>query len=151
VIFQDLTPFLREDRNMRVKSKIDLWVAIIIWAGILIMAVTMATQFDQSVLGYAIGLPVIALLLWIYYGTYYELRDEYLYCRCGPFLEKIAYQKIKSVKLGRNLLSSMALSLDRIEIKQHGKGFLLGTTYISPENRDQFISDLISRCKNLDQ
>ncbi len=110
----------------------------------------MATQYDQPVVGYAIGLPVIVLLLWIYYGTYYELRDEYLYCRCGPFLEKITYPKIKSVKLSRNLLSSMALSLDRIEVKQHGKGFLLGTTYISPENREQFMSELISRCKNLD-
>jgi hypothetical protein len=65
--------------------------------------------------------------------------------------EKIAYPKIKSVKLRRNMLSSMALSLDRIEIKQHGKGFLLGTTYISPENREEFMRDLVSRCNNLQQ
>ncbi len=136
---------------MRVKSKIDLWVAVIIWVVIIVMAGAMTTQHDQPVVAYAISLPVIAILLWIYYGTYYEMRDEYLYSRCGPFSEKIAYPKIKSVKLSRNLLSSMALSLDRIEIKQHGKGFFLGTTYISPENREQFMGDLISRCKNLDQ
>jgi uncharacterized membrane protein YdbT with pleckstrin-like domain len=136
---------------MRVKSKIDLWVAIIIWVGILVTAGTMTTQYDQPLVGYIIGLPVIALLMWIYYGTYYELRDDYLYCRCGPFSEKIAYPKIKSVKLRRNMLSSMALSLDRIEIKQHGKGFLLGTTYISPENREEFMRDLVSRCNNLQQ
>lgn len=136
---------------MRINSKIDLWVAVIIWVGILVTAGTMATQYEQPVVGYAISLPVIGLLLWIYYGTYYEFRDDYLYCRCGPFSEKIAYDKIKSVKLSRNMLSSMALSLDRIEIKQHGKGFLLGTTYISPENREEFMRDLVSRCNNLQQ
>jgi len=136
---------------MRVNSKIDLWISIIIWGAILIMASTITMLRDHTIINYAINLPMIALLLWIYFGTYYELRDEYLYCKCGPFSEKIAYQKIKSVKLSRNMLSSMALSLDRIEVKQHGKGYLLGTTYISPENREQFMRELISRCKNLNQ
>jgi len=136
---------------MQVKSKIDLWVGLVIWSVIVIMAGSMTRLNDQTAISYAIGLPVIALLLWIYFGTYYELRDDYLFCRCGPFTEKIAYPKIKSVKLSQNMLSSMALSGDRIEIKQHGKGYLLGTTFISPENREQFLSELISRCNNLNQ
>lgn len=136
---------------MQVKSKIDLWVGLVIWSVIVIMAGSMTRLNDQTAISYAIGLPVIALLLWIYFGTYYELRDDYLFCRCGPFTEKIAYPKIKSVKLSQNMLSSMALSGDRIEIEQHGKGYLLGTTFISPENREQFLSELISRCNNLNQ
>jgi uncharacterized membrane protein YdbT with pleckstrin-like domain len=134
---------------MRVKSKIDFWVGILIWSVIVIMVGTMTKLNDQTAISYVIGLPLIALLLWIYFGTYYELRDEYLYCRCGPFTEKIEYLKIRSVKLSENMLSSMALSGDRIEIKQHGRGYLLGTTFISPENREQFMSELTSRCKNL--
>jgi hypothetical protein len=134
---------------MRVKSKVDLWVSIVIWSIIVIMIGILTIAGDQTAISYIIGLPVIGLLLWIYFGTYYELRDDYLYCRSGPFTEKIVYPKIKSVKLSRNMLSSMALSGDRIEIKQHGKGYILGTTYISPENREQFMSELISRCKNL--
>ncbi len=133
---------------MRVKSKVDLWVGIVIWSVIFIMVGTISRLSEQTAISFYIGLPVIVLLLWIYFGTYYELRDEYLYCRSGPFTEKITYSKIKSVKLSRNMLSSMALSGDRIEIKQHGKGYLSGTTYISPENREQFMSELISRCKN---
>ncbi len=134
---------------MRIKSKIDLWVSITIWSVLVIVVGTLIRLDDQTAISYSIGLPVTALLLWIYFGTYYELRDEYLFCRSGPFTEKIAYSKIKSLKLSRNMLSSMALSGDRIEIKQHGKGYLLGTTYISPENREQFLSELISRCENL--
>jgi hypothetical protein len=117
----------RLDGNMRVKSKIDLWIGIAIWSCIVIMAGAMIMKYDQALLSYVIGLPLIVVLLWLYFGTYYELRDGYLYCRSGPITEKIEYQKIKSVKLSRNMLSSMALSQDRIEIKQHGRGYLLGT------------------------
>ncbi len=76
---------------MQVKSKIDLWIALIIWGTIFFMAGMAITQNDQPVIGYVIRLAFIALLLWIYYGTYYELRDDYLFCRSGPFSGKILY------------------------------------------------------------
>lgn len=85
----------------------------------------------------------------MYFSSYYEFRDDYLYCRSGPFVEKIVYDKIKSVKLSQNMLSSMALSWKRIEIRQHDKGYITGTTYVSPENREMFITELINCCKNI--
>jgi uncharacterized membrane protein YobD (UPF0266 family) len=100
--------------------------------------------------GFIIAIPVTAFLLWIYFGTYYEFRNEYLYCRSGPFFEKIPYDKIKSVKLCENMLSSMALSSKRLEISQHGKGYITGTTMISPVNRDDFLSELKKRCRYLE-
>jgi hypothetical protein len=48
---------------MRVKSKIDLWVSIVIWSVIVIMVGTMIRLVDQTAISYSIGLPVIALLL----------------------------------------------------------------------------------------
>jgi len=44
----------------------------------------------------------------------------------------------------------MALSRNRIEIKQIGKGFILETTYISPENREEFLAELKSLCKHIE-
>jgi hypothetical protein len=44
----------------------------------------------------------------------------------------------------------MALSKKRIEIRQHAKGYLIGTTFISPENREEFMNELISKCKNIE-
>ena len=82
---------------------------------------------SEKVTAYAVGIPTILFIFWIYFGTYYEFRDEYLYCRSGPFLEKIAYENVKSVRLGQNMLSSMALSIDCIEIKQHDKCYITGT------------------------
>ncbi|MDD4546133.1 MAG: PH domain-containing protein [Oscillospiraceae bacterium] len=118
---------------MRAKSKIDFWFRVLIWGTVLIMLVSiMVVPQNGKTIGYAVGVPMICFVLWIYFGTYYEFRDEYLYCRSGPFVEKIVYDKIKSVKLSQNMLSSMALSTKRIEIRQHGKGYITGTTYISP-------------------
>ncbi len=137
---------------MRVKAKIDIWVSIIIWLVVLVIAGSMAIiPQNEKMLGYTVGLPMICFVLWIYFGTYYEFRDKYLYCRSGPFFERIFYEKIKSVKHSNNMMSSMALSRKRIEIRQHDKRYITGTTFISPINRDDFIKELVTRCKNMDE
>ncbi len=136
---------------MRVKSKIDFWLKIIIFGLVLIMLVSMMiVPQNEKIIGYLVGVPMICFMLWIYFGTYYEFRDEYLYCRSGPFFERIIYDEIKSVKLSQNMLSSMALSTKRIEIRQHGKGYITGTTFISPMNREEFMKELIRRCNNIE-
>ena len=136
---------------MRAKATIDFWFRVLIWGIVLLMLVSiMIVPPEEKIIGYAVGVPMICFMLWIYFGTYYEFRDQYLYCRSGPFVEKIVYEKIRSVKLSHNMLSSMALSSKRIEIRQHDKGFITGTTYISPVNREEFLMELISRCQNIE-
>lgn len=137
---------------MRAKATIDFWFRVLIWGIVLLMLVSiMIVPPEEKIIGYAVGVPMICFMLWIYFGTYYEFRDQYLYCRSGPFVEKIVYEKIRSVKISQNMLSSMALSSKRIEIRQHGKGFITGTTYISPVNREEFLMELITRCKNIEE
>lgn len=136
---------------MREKSEIDLWVRVVLWAAMLLIAAALfLLPTEERLIGYAIGIPMLIVILWICFGTYFEFKEDYLYCRCGPFYEKIRYEKIKSVKLSENMLSSMALSRRRIEILQHGKGYIAGTTYISPRNRERFMEELIARCKYLE-
>lgn len=136
---------------MHIKSAMDWWFNIIIWITIAIIVVSLIIiPQNERVIGYVIGIPMLAFIMWIYFGTYYELREDYLFCKSGPFFEKIAYKNIKSLKLSQNMLSSMALSTKRIEIRQHGKGYITGTTLISPENREEFLRELMSRCKSLE-
>ncbi len=137
---------------MRVKSEVDWWFKAIVWSTCVVVAgVLLAIPPSARAIGLAAGIPVLVFLLWIYFGTWYELRDDHLYCRSGPFSERISYEAIRSVRLSQNVLSSLALSLRRIEIKQHGKGYLMGTTFISPVNRQEFLQELARRCKNLDR
>ncbi|MBS4031481.1 MAG: PH domain-containing protein [Clostridiales bacterium] len=137
---------------MRYPSAKDLWFKIIIFPsfGILIGSVFIVPS-EFFLLTFVSVIPVVLFLAWIYFGTYYELHEDYLLCKSGPFREKIRYDNIKSLKLSRNLLASMALSSKRIEIRQHGKNYITGTTLISPENREEFLAELKSRCKNLEE
>ena len=122
-----------------------------IW--LIVAMITVGVYFippEEQWIGLGAGLFWVAFLLWIYFGTYYELLDDCLLCRSGPFFEKIRYDKIKSLRLFNSHLSSMGLSSRQIEIRQHGKGYFLGTTLISPEDREQFLEELRSRCKYLE-
>lgn len=136
---------------MRVRSKIDLCFKIIIWTVVALLIVCIfSTPLDRPDIGAILLLSLIVFLLWICYGTYYELRDEYIYCRSGPFFERIYYDKIKSLRLTRNFWASMALASKRIEIKQYNKGFFTETIFISPDSREKIFYELKKRCKNLD-
>jgi len=131
---------------MRYSSKKDLLIILIIWKVILVSVVAlMDAILQEKHLIVLIILPPIGFLLWLYYATYYEFRDTYLYVRSGPFVERIPYEKIVEIKKVRNYLSSMALSSDRILIRKKRKSFA-GLTYISPEKRDQFYEELLQRC-----
>lgn len=137
--------------NIRVKSKVDLWVIIIIFLTIALMiwCMFLVKGFDQLIILFVFGFITTFLLLFLFF-TYYELRDEYIYIREGILSWKIRYDNIKALKLAENLYSSSALSRKRIEIKEKGKGFIAGTTYISPINREKFLEELKKRCYKLD-
>lgn len=137
--------------NTRIESSVDLTFNLLIWSVVFIIVIVIfLVPENEQFFIIMCDLPVLLLLLWTYFGTYYELKDEYLYCKCGPFFEKIRYEKIRCAKLSENLLSSMALSTKRIEISQFGKGYFLGTTLISPIDREKFLLQLIKRCPNIE-
>lgn len=137
---------------MRVKSAVDLWVSLVILLATLIIGVSLAiAPAEGRWIIFPLGLIGALLMLWLYFGTYYELKEDHLFCKSGPFTERIPYNRIKSLKLSENLLSSMAMSRQRIEITQHNKGYITGTTFISPVNREDFLAELTSRCSNLNE
>jgi len=46
----------------------------------------------------------------------------------GPSKEIIQYENIRTLRLCKNLMPAMAWSTQRIETKQHHKGYIMGTT-----------------------
>ncbi len=137
---------------MRYKAKKDLWIVLVMYLPLLITIALIIPLWGQDVMVWmlAVMLPVNALILWILYGSFYELRESVLYICFGPFHQKISYQKIKSIRETRNFLSSAAMSLDRIEIREYDKSFAMGTTYVSPLEKDHFLMELKKRCQNLE-
>lgn len=92
--------------------------------------------------------PILSLsiifLVWIWFGTYYETREDYLLICSGPIWQRIRYERIKSMKKSAKPWSSAALSLKRIEIRR-GK---MGYTLISPVDRNAFLKEMKRRCPN---
>ena len=133
------------------KSKVDLWIAIIL---ILIVALGLFWVIDSIFFSpsenESIGLGISGILMIlsviIFLPVNYTLLESQLLIRFGLFRYKIEYQDIKSVKRTFNLLSSPALSLKRIEI-QYSKG--IGFTLISPNHIESFIKDLSTKCPHL--
>ena len=137
---------------MRVKVKIDLWVAIVLWlSNAIFVALAFAIPYTDLWVYVVFVFPILIIMLWILLGSYYELREDLLFMKIGPFFGRIKYENIKSLELKTNLLSSMALSIHRIEIKEHNKGYFMGTTQISPVNREDFIKELRQLCYNLEK
>jgi len=100
----------------------------------------------------------MALLAWLMVGLLYSTIFQAAYCfrsdvlelRLGVMRERISYDQIKSVRKIKSWASSMAVTYEKIEIRQHSKGYVLGTTYCSAEDIDQFIQELSSRCSRLE-
>jgi hypothetical protein len=140
---------------MRVKAKVDPAYGILIGSVAAILLAAAVWAVVEAGVRFSFFVPLsaacVGFLAWLTFGSWYELRDDHLYCRSGPFVEKIPYGKIRSLRLVRNSFSSMALARDRIEIRQNGKGFVAGTTYISPEGREAFLDELKERCPNLER
>jgi hypothetical protein len=96
-----------------------------------------------------IMIAVILFVGWIWFGTGYEISDDELKIRCGPFRQRIPLQEIREIKRTRSPLSAPACSLDRMEIK-YGKS---KQVMISPADREGFIKMLIEKSPqiNLDE
>lgn len=123
---------------MKFKSAVDRWYYFTIVASILIIVGVVFPAFSsgQMSLVEAVILSfVLALPIWLLISTYYKVSDELLIVRTGVFTWKIKLKDIHSVKSSRSLLSSPALSLNRLKVSYNGNKSVL----VSPKNVDEFL------------
>jgi hypothetical protein len=87
-------------------SKRDLWLGLLIWGLILFAAIPAFLKPGKGQL--IIMIAVILFVGWIWFGTAYEILDDELKVRCGPFRQRIPLQEIREIKRTRSPLSSPA-------------------------------------------
>ena len=137
---------------MRVRVHVDLlyWIIFLVPIPFILWPIFLG---GTEVLGLLVGITSLygLFVLWLTFGSYYALEEEYLRIKVMFIRQKIRYENIKSIRLTRNLLSSMAFSMNRIEIKEKSKGMLRGTTYISPQDREGFYEALKARIPSLQE
>ena len=124
--------------RMEFKSKVDLWLAAVLWGSVAICFFPVFLE-DGLIVGLAIGIPmaIFVLLLWI--NTKYYIRDNQLVIKGVLKDTLIPIESITSVKTTRNPLSAPALSMDRLEINYGKYEF----TLISPLEKERFVEELL--------
>ena len=135
---------------MKYKMKTDMWIRIMLWAIILMFVPMFFFVPKDEVYILALSTVLMAVIILPLFSAYYELDDTDLIIGLYGFRKRVKYENIKSIRKCRNFLSSSAMSRERIEIIRHHKSKIMGTFYISPQNREDFFIDLKHRCKNLD-
>ncbi len=135
---------------MRVKSAIDRWIMVVLLLALAssVSGIFTATDDERLLVGLISGLAA-GLVVWILRETYYELKEDHLFCRSGPITVRVPYDQVRSVHLSESLRSSLALSLRRIEIIWHDQAGHSKTVLISPENREEFLLLLLEKCPHI--
>jgi hypothetical protein len=134
---------------MTFNSKRDLWVYLID----VFMIVVIAMEYQAGLssgntesAGILTAVIILGLLNWIIFGTNYTITDTKLVVRCGPMRFNIILDKIKSVTRVYNILSSAAMSFDRLKVKYNS----YSTIYISPEDKIEFCRVLKEKCPGIE-
>ena len=125
---------------MTFKSEVDLWLWVIVALVVIISLVVSVRLFlKASLAGCLTGVWLMAigigLPLWLFYTTYYVVKDEVVRIQSGPFKWTIPIASINQVVETSNPLSSPALSLRRLKIVYDNNKSVM----VSPEGRDEFL------------
>ncbi len=129
--------------NRTFKSKVDAWY----YAALLFVLGTFSYAYYEEgltpkspeflVLIFS-GVLSVGLMLWLLKTTDYSVSHDTLLIRCGPIKWHIKRSEIQEIKPSYSLLSSPALSMDRLAI-HFGEG---RTIMVSPKDKKGFISAL---------
>ncbi|MDP5460446.1 PH domain-containing protein [Alishewanella sp. SMS8] len=126
------------------RSKVDTWLGIVLVAAALAVLYGVIHSLNSGdnadivaslfALLVSTGLPI-----WLINSTRYTLTEQQLLVQSGPFQWQIPIVQISNITPTINLLSSPALSLDRLRI-DYGQGRSL---MISPKQQQQFLEALL--------
>ena len=127
-------------------SKKDWWMTLIIFGTVAIsVAAVIPLFFVEINVGTIITYLVIGLTVWlvlgIYFRTFYTVEEDIVKVVSGPFRWKVPISEITSIRSTKSILSSPALSMDRLEIKYGNYKYII----ISPEDKDGFVQQIVRR------
>ena len=87
------------------------------------------------------ALLITLFFLWIWFGTYYVLDEDYFIWYSGPLRKKIPLKKIVGITENVRSFSGMrpALTFQYVQMRYNR----YDDVFIAPENEEAFIADLV--------
>jgi hypothetical protein len=128
-------------------SKVDPWLGVVLaWIPLGGGLAGLGLAVSGNMLAGAVTLALtVALMGGLVWPVRYELRADALVIRFGLVRSRVPYGRIRGVKPTRTLISSPALSLDRLHVDA---GSSLGPN-ISPKDKGAFLRALARRAPHL--
>ncbi|MES2795782.1 MAG: PH domain-containing protein [Bacteroidota bacterium] len=132
------------------KSKVDISFTILTTLPLLICLIIGFNQNELSsaITSIAVCLIALAFFVHLYFSTFYTIINNKLLVKSSFLLNySIDIQSIKKIEKSDSWEKAPALSLDRLEIKYNEEPAVRYDFYdsviISPENKEEFIEDLL--------
>lgn len=127
-------------------SKKDVIYTVFIWGTIALGFITIVFPIFSafSIANFIVlvlSLIVISWLIWVWFSLGYSIENNTLIIKAGPFKQKVDIQKIKKISKGKSVVTSAALSIDRMLI--HYGSYKYAS--ISPKKELEFIKILLSK------
>lgn len=120
------------------RSKIGLEIALPVYF-LLSFIFIMVMRDGANWIVAGIFILVFMFFTHILFSTYYVIEDEVLHVRCGfLYYSRIDIKTINKITETRNIISSPATSIDRMEILYSKYSSVL----VSPKDKDGFIEAL---------
>lgn len=123
-------------------SKKDLWMAIPIWAFIIVFVRMLYKAITQgSMIGIVIAIILISFVGAIWFYTRYTIENELLIINFGCIKKTLNIRDIRSIRKTTNPFASPSLSIHKIEISYDK----YETIQIAPKDMNIFIDELQKR------
>lgn len=131
---------------MRFEIKIDLWLKLILWISVLVIAPFAFFVPEGEIYIILISTVLMALMILpLMYFSYYELKEDYLHIQMSVIRLKVKYKDITGIKEGKySKMNNMAFSLDAVIIERSSKKF--GELSLSPQDKEIFMHELKRKC-----
>ncbi len=132
--------------NKTYKSAVDRWlipllaVGLLFPAAIVLWAAVVGSTTDLGV-GLISALFTAAIFRGLVFPLYYTLNDDHLLIHFGMIKQRTPYDQIVGAHYCSSIISSPALSTQRIQIDVRAKMGVM----ISPTDRSAFLDDLAER------
>ncbi len=135
-------------------SRVDHWIGALILllvlggvAGMIAGAAQWSTNTGAAATLLASGAFTVLLIVVLVWPVRYTITDTHIIIRFGLIRTRLELSAVTAIKPSRNLLSSPALSIDRLKVEHNrgGIGFIL----LSPVDKEAFMRDIASRVPTL--
>lgn len=137
-------------KTINFSTKKDIWFTVLVWGFVSFIILIyifggepIGNQFItyKSIPGYIIGILMVALLLWLWFGTSYQIKGNMLNIRFGPYRKTIKVNDIKKISSINNSSFSGKITI------HYGKYDVIR---ISPKNKNEFINFLLDINPNIE-